>query len=143
MLKKNRNFKKCLITGISGSGGSYLAQYLRRKNKNLKILGTTRRDSFKLKKELRKVAKIKKLDLNNFSKLKQFLRSNKPDLIYHLASYADVRKSFLKPTEVIENNYKITINLLEAIKKLKINPLIIICSTSEVYGDVKKKSNTN
>tara|TARA_X000000950_G_scaffold284442_1_gene387573 strand:+ start:8677 stop:9648 length:972 start_codon:yes stop_codon:yes gene_type:complete len=138
MLKKNRNFKKCLITGISGSGGSYLAQYLRRKNKNLKILGTTRRDSFKLKKELRKVAKIKKLDLNNFSKLKQFLRSNKPDLIYHLASYADVRKSFLKPTEVIENNYKITINLLEAIKKLKINPLIIICSTSEVYGDVKK-----
>tara|TARA_B100001057_G_scaffold495577_1_gene594953 strand:- start:31088 stop:32059 length:972 start_codon:yes stop_codon:yes gene_type:complete len=138
MLKKNRNFKKCFITGISGSGGSYLAQYLKRKNKNLKIIGTTRRDSFKLKKELQKIAKIEKLDLTNFSKVEKFLRLNKPDLIYHLASYADVRKSFLKPTEVIENNYKITINLLEAIKKLKINPLIIICSTSEVYGDVKK-----
>ncbi len=138
MIKKNRNFKKCFITGISGSGGSYLAQYLKRKNKNLKIIGTTRRDSFKLKKELQKIAKIEKLDLTNFSKVEKFLRLNKPDLIYHLASYADVRKSFLKPTEVIENNYKITINLLEAIKKLKINPLIIICSTSEVYGDVKK-----
>ena len=138
MLKKSRNFKKCFITGISGSGGSYLAQYLNRKNKNLKILGTTRRNSFKLKKELQKIAKIQKLDLTNFSKLEKFLKLNKPDLIYHLASYADVRKSFLKPTQVIENNYKITINLLEAIKKLKINPLIIICSTSEVYGDVKR-----
>ena len=138
MLKKNRNFKKCFITGISGSGGSYLAQYLKKKNKNLKIIGTTRRNSFKLKKELQKIAKIEKLDLTNFSKLEKFLKINKPDLIYHLASYADVRKSFLKPTKVIENNYKITINLLEAIKKLKINPLIIICSTSEVYGDVKR-----
>ena len=24
----NRKFKKCLITGISGSGGSYLAEYI-------------------------------------------------------------------------------------------------------------------
>ena len=24
----NRKFKKCLITGITGSGGSYLAEYI-------------------------------------------------------------------------------------------------------------------
>ena len=138
MLTKNRKFKKCLITGISGSGGSYLAEYIKKKNKNIKIFGTTRRSSFKIKKKLEKIAKIEKLDLRNYSKLKKFLKVNRPDLIYHLASYADVRKSFIKPTEVIENNYQITINLLEAIKNLKINPLIMICSTSEVYGDVKK-----
>lgn len=138
MLKKNRKFKNCFITGISGSGGSYLAEYIKKKNKNMKIFGTTRKNSFKLKKELQKIAKIEKLDLRNYSKLEKLLRAKKPDLIYHLASYADVRKSFLKPTEVIENNYQITINLLEAVKNLKINPLIIICSTSEVYGDVKK-----
>ena len=40
---------------------------------------------------------------------------------------------------IIDNNYKITINLLEAIRSSKINPLIIICSTSEVYGLVNKK----
>jgi GDP-4-dehydro-6-deoxy-D-mannose reductase len=138
MLKKNRKFKNCFITGISGSGGSYLAEYIKKKNENIKIFGTTRKNSFKLKKELQKIAKIEKLDLRNYSKLEKLLRAKKPDLIYHLASYADVRKSFLKPTEVIENNYQITINLLEAVKNLKINPLIIICSTSEVYGDVKK-----
>ena len=32
----NRKFKKCLITGISGSGGSYLAEYILSKTTNLK-----------------------------------------------------------------------------------------------------------
>ena len=30
---KNRNFKNCLITGITGSGGSYLAEHINNKNK--------------------------------------------------------------------------------------------------------------
>ena len=30
----NRKFKKCLITGITGSGGSYLAEHILLKDKN-------------------------------------------------------------------------------------------------------------
>ena len=37
----NRKFKKCLITGITGSGGSYLAEYILLKDKNIKIFGIT------------------------------------------------------------------------------------------------------
>ena len=33
----------------------------------------------------------------------------------------------------------ITVNLLEAVRQLNFKPLIIICSTSEVYGNVEKK----
>ena len=33
MKKINRNFKKCLITGIAGSGGSYLAEFILKKDK--------------------------------------------------------------------------------------------------------------
>lgn len=51
----------------------------------------------------------------------------------------DVRKSFNNPKKVIENNNSITLNLLEAIRVLKSDPLIIICSSSEVYGQVSKK----
>ena len=80
-----------------------------------------------------------KVDLMNYKKIKQNINKIKPDLIYHLASNADVRKSFDEPMRIIDNNYKITINLLEAIRSSKINPLIIICSTSEVYGLVNKK----
>ena len=37
------------------------------------------------------------------------------------------------------NNNIITVNLLEAIRRSEINPVVMICSTSEVYGSVSKK----
>ncbi len=133
-----RNFKKCYITGITGAGGSYLAEYIFRKNKKIKIIGTYRTKGYLqlLKKNIKKI-KTNKLDLRDFKKTKNFLKKNKPDLIYHFASVADVRKSFDYPYEIISNNNIITLNLLEAIRVTKIKPIIVICSTSEVYGQVK------
>ena len=46
----------------------------------------------------------------------------------------------LKNQEVILNNNICTLNLLEACRLLRINSRIVICSTSEVYGNVKKKN---
>ena len=34
----NRKFKSCYITGITGSGGSYLAEYISKIDKKIKIL---------------------------------------------------------------------------------------------------------
>ena len=132
-LMKSRKFKKILITGILGSGGSYLAEYINKKNKGAVILGTTRK-----KNNISKIAKITTLNLKNYNKLLKYIKNNKPDLIFHLASYADVRKSFDNPLAVINNNNNITLNLLEAVRSSNYNPLIIICSSSEVYGTVKK-----
>ena len=63
----NRKFKKCLITGITGSGGSYLAEYILLKDKNIKIFGIYRSLG---NKNLLKNKRIKliKSDLCNFSK---------------------------------------------------------------------------
>lgn len=129
----SRNFKKILITGINGSVGSYLFDFL--KKKKLNIYGT-----FRKKKKLKYLKKINnkkliKLDLNNFKKTLLILKKIRPDLIFHLASNADVRQSFDKPREIINNNNNCTLNLLEAIRILKIDPLVIISSTSEVYGN--------
>ena len=38
MPKVKRKFKKALITGISGSGGSYLAEYILSNQKKLKFM---------------------------------------------------------------------------------------------------------
>lgn len=134
----SRNFKKILITGISGSGGSYLAEHILKKKKNLKIFGF-----FRSKKNLNKVIKKKiivhRIDMNNFNNLKTKIKKINPDLIYHLATHAHVRESFDKPILTTANNTIITVNLLEAVRILKIKPLIIICSSSEVYGAVSKK----
>jgi len=137
----NRNFKKCLITGITGSGGSYLAEYILKRDSNIQIFGLYRSNGYLnfLKKKYKKRIFFYKVDLRNFSKLRSILKIINPDLIYHLASNADVKMSFDKPIDCTINNSIITVNLLEALRNLKINPITIICSTSEVYGAVDKK----
>ena len=141
MKKKNIFFKKCLITGSTGSGGSYLCEYILSKKENIKIYGTYRSKGYlsTLKKKYGKKIKFIKLDLRSFVKTKKIIKKIKPDLIYHIASNADVRRSFYRPKEIIENNNLITLNLLESVRVCKFKTLIIVCSTSEVYGKVTKK----
>jgi GDP-mannose 4,6-dehydratase len=137
----NRNFKKCLITGITGSGGSYLAEHILKKTKNIKIFGLYRSNGYKdlLKKNTNKKISFFKVDLKNFSKLKKIIQEINPDVVFHIASNADVRASFDNPIEFTNNNNLITANLLECFRQLKQDPIIVICSTSEVYGAVTKK----
>ena len=133
---------KVLITGITGSGGSYLAEYLLTK-KNIEVIGTSRWHSTATHNNVRNIhgkAKILSCDLCDFSRLYRILKEHKPDAIFHLASLANVRDSFDNPLTVYNNNVNITLNLLESVRILKeesgYNPKIQICSTSEVYGDV-------
>lgn len=74
-------------------------------------------------------------DLTKIDQVCAKLDEVKPDVIYHLASDADVRQSFDIPQEVIQNNVIGTVNLFEACRKVGIKPTIQICSSSEVYGN--------
>tara|TARA_B100002052_G_C15868331_1_gene593405 strand:+ start:408 stop:1379 length:972 start_codon:yes stop_codon:yes gene_type:complete len=136
----NRKFKKCLITGITGSGGSYLAEHIIKKDNNIKIFGFYRSKGYieLLKKKYKKKITFLKIDLLNYKKLRNKIRVIKPDVIFHLASNADVRDSFENPIKHTINNNLVTVNLLEAIRRSNISPIIMICSTSEVYGNVEK-----
>tara|TARA_Y100000741_G_scaffold363493_2_gene351841 strand:- start:1560 stop:2522 length:963 start_codon:yes stop_codon:yes gene_type:complete len=136
---KDRKFKKCLITGITGSGGSYLAEHILSRDKNIKIFGIYRSHGYKHLFNKNKRVHLFKGDLRNQIRTQKIIKKIQPDLIFHLASSANVRKSFDTPYTFINNNIDITINLLESIRRLKVKPLTIICSTSEVYGLVSKK----
>ena len=74
-LNKNRKFKNCFITGITGSGGSYLAEHIYKKDKKIKLYGSYRSIGYKkiLKKNIDKINLIK-LDLRHYNKLKKFLK---------------------------------------------------------------------
>ncbi len=138
---KSRNFKRCLITGITGSGGSFLTEHVLKQNKKIKIFGLYRSSGYKklLEKNYKKNICFYKIDLNNFNSLKKIIKKIKPDLIYNFASNPDVRMSFELPRETINNNYQSTLNLFESVRVLKLKSLIIHCGTSEVYGSVSKK----
>ena len=135
---KNRKFKKCFITGIGGSGASFLAEFLLNAEPKMKILGLARKKN-KTTANLNKKIKIIECDMNNFNKLKKIIKKYKPDLIYNFASNANVRESFINPRDIILNNNNSCLNLFESVRSInKYKPLIISVSTSEVYGLVKK-----
>ncbi len=142
-MSKIREFKKVLITGISGSGGSFLADYIVEHHRNVEVHGIARWHSTSSNKNLQNSkdkVRVHECDLNDFSSILTVLNFVKPDAIFHLASYANVRTSFITPLSVINNNVMGTANLLEAVRLSGIDPVIQICSTSEVYGQVDPKN---
>lgn len=61
-----------------------------------------------------------------------------PDRIFHLASQSTVMKSFEDPESTFQTNVMGTLNLFEAIRKTNTDPIVQICSSSEVYGKVNE-----
>ena len=118
-----------------------MAEHILNKDKKIKIYGLYRSNKYKkiLENQFKKRITFYKVDLNNFLKTKKIINKIKPDLVFNLASNADVRKSFDYPYEFIQNNHNSTLNLLESIRKCNLKSLFIHCSTSEVYGTVSKK----
>ncbi|MBI2035455.1 MAG: GDP-mannose 4,6-dehydratase [Candidatus Liptonbacteria bacterium] len=140
---EKRIFKKALITGITGSGGSYLADYIVLHCPGVQVSGVSRWHSTSVNSNvahLKDKIKIYECDLNDFSSILRVLKEVKPDVIFHLAAYANVRAAWLTPLSMMQNNIMSTANLFEAVRSAEIDPVIQICSTSEVYGQVDPKN---
>lgn len=135
----SQNIKSVLITGISGSGGSYLAEYIAEHFPDVRIHGISRWHSTTSSNNLASILSkviMHECDLNDLSSVIRTLQASSPDAIFHLASHANVRASFDTPLAVIQNNVMATANLFESVRILNICPRIQLCSTSEVYGQV-------
>lgn len=137
--------KKAFITGISGMVGSHLAEYLF-KHTNFDIIGMIRpRSSLKnissLTKNINENKRVKLVyaDLKDSISIEKAVKETKPDYIFHLAAQSDPKTSFFTPLETTDVNIQGTIRLLEACRKHVPKSLIHVCSSSEVYGRVKKK----
>jgi GDP-4-dehydro-6-deoxy-D-mannose reductase len=135
--------KKILITGISGSGGSYLAEYINNCHPEVEIHGASRWHSTSSNSNLAAILdriEMHEVDLTDLSSVVSVLREVKPDGIMHIASYANVRAAFITPLAVLQNNIMGTANLFEGVRLAGIDPVIQLCSTSEVYGKVEPKN---
>lgn len=130
---------KTLITGVSGFAGSHLAQYLAKKSSD-QLFGTFLTDSSLANIEsLTGSLKPVQLDLNDKEKVKEVIQDIKPDVVYHLAAFAAPSQSFSNPTETISNNVNAQLNLLEAIRSIELKSRILIISSADIYGSVKKE----
>lgn len=128
---------RVLITGVAGSGGSYLAEYILEHHPEVEVHGIARWHSAARDRDLfgGRVT-VHECDLLDFGSVLAALGRARPDGVFHLAAYANVRASFETPGVVLQNNILATSNLFEAIRYLRLDPLVQLCSTSEVYGQV-------
>jgi len=134
---------KALITGITGFVGSHLAEYILEHHPEVEVCGLVRWRSPKQNIEaiLNRVV-LHYGNLQDFPSLTSILAEHKPDIIFHLAAQSYVDFSFIAPIDTLETNVVGTANLLEAVKQLRqsegYDPTIHICSSSEVYGQVRE-----
>ncbi|MBI4394407.1 MAG: GDP-mannose 4,6-dehydratase [Euryarchaeota archaeon] len=128
---------KILITGITGMVGSHLAEYITKNHATAEVHGLVRWRSplENLRQVMHKVT-LHQAELRDLNSLVHLLREIRPDRVFHLAAQSYVSSSFIAPADTLQTNVIGTTNLLDAVRIAEQDPLIHICSSSEVYGQV-------
>ena len=142
------NKKKALITGITGQDGSYLAEFLLKKN--YIVHGIKRKSSSYNTDRINMIYENKKFsnrfflhygDLVDTGSILEIIKEIKPNEIYNLAAQSHVGVSFKLPNYTTQVNAIGTLNILDSIKKLKLEKKVKFyqASTSELFGQIQEK----
>ncbi len=152
---------RVLITGITGMAGSFLAEYLADHHPDVEVFGTFRwrskldnlqdlrnRDRLNVLDEgqritdtasLRRFVKPGKVtvidcELQDGSAVRGVIRAVQPDKVFHLAAQSFVPTSWTAPAATLTNNIVSQVNLFEAIRDARLDPVIHVAGSSEEYG---------
>ncbi len=145
MKQFNNGKKTAMITGIAGMVGSHLADYLLT-HTDLNVVGFLRwnEEQDNLEHLFPEINRAERLDLffgdlNDQSSLTSCVTEYQPDYVFHLAAQSYPQTSFVAPIDTLNTNILGTAKLLEAIRLSKLQPVVHICASSEVFGKVPKQ----
>jgi GDPmannose 4,6-dehydratase len=138
--------KRALITGVTGMVGSHLADFL---------LANTDWDLYGMCRWRSPLDNVEHLldranqqdrvfflygDLMDYASLQNVVEESHPDYVFHLAAQSYPTTSFTSPVQTLDTNILGTERLLEALRSSKtIDPVIQVCSSSEVFGRVAQE----
>ncbi|MBU3101624.1 MULTISPECIES: CDP-glucose 4,6-dehydratase [Clostridium] len=132
--------KRVLITGHTGFKGSWLSIWL-------KILGATvigygldpytEDDNFVVSGLKDRVIDIRG-DIRDYNKLLGVFNIYKPEIVFHFAAQALVKKSYENPKETYETNVIGTLNVLECIKNSATVKVSIMVTTDKCYKNIEQ-----
>lgn len=131
--------KIAIITGITGQDGSYLSQFLLKKD--YEVVGLIRPEveenysGFEYL-GIKEHITFKECDLLNLKNIVTIFEELKPVEVYNLAAQSSVGLSFEKPLETINFNILSVVNLLEAIKNTDKNIRFYQASSSDMFGNI-------
>lgn len=131
---------KYLITGGCGFLGSNIAAELLRRNEMIVIFDNLYRlGSEKNLQWLQTFGKFNffRGDIRNRSDVEYVIEKEKPDVIFHLAGQVAMTTSIERPRFDFEINVVGTFNLLDTVRRLQPNAIVLYSSTNKVYGDLE------
>lgn len=126
-----------LIIGASGFAGSHLWERLENVGLGGRMYGTY----FNNPKRYHRSYHVEKnrwshLDLHKTKDIINLLEITRPNIIYHLASFVSVKRSWDMFSTVLNVNLIGTSNLFEAVKNVCPQASILVVGSNEIYGNV-------
>jgi GDPmannose 4,6-dehydratase len=139
--------KVALITGITGQDGSYLAEFLLKKNyvvhgikRKSSSFNTQRVDHIYVDPHYKTNFFLHYGDLTDSNSIFQLISKIKPNEIYNLGAQSHVGVSFENPEYTAQVTGLGTLRVLEAIRNLNLKKTKFYqAGSSELFGEVNKK----
>ena len=124
--------KKVLITGAGGFVGKYLIKEFQKGDYEVIACDINKKEAFD--------ENIRYYDLNILDKelIEDLIQKEKPDYLINLAAISSVGLSWDIPQKTIEVNVVGTLNLLEAIRKYRVECKVLLIGSSEEYESKDK-----
>ncbi len=135
MIIKSFKGKKVLVTGHTGFKGTWLSLWLVELGAQVVgyALEPDSSPSFFKSIDLTRDIKHYVGDIRDYKKLNKVIQDEKPEIIFHMAAQALVRKSYTNPLETYETNVMGTVNLLEAVRHCDSVRTVINITTDKCY----------
>jgi len=132
------NAAVALIFGVTGQDGAYLAQHLL--GRGYAVHGTSRADTRASAVNLLRLAIADRVTVHSaavqdFTAVRGVIGALQPGEIYILAAQSSVGLSFEQPAETINSITAGTLNVLEAVRQLKLDCRIFHASSGECFGN--------
>jgi GDPmannose 4,6-dehydratase len=139
--------KKALITGITGQDGSYLAEFLLKKNyivhgikRKSSSFNTYRIDHIYIDRHKKTNFFLHYADLTDSNSIFKIISEIRPDEIYNLGAQSHVGVSFENPEYTSQVSGLGALRILEAIRFLKLKKTKFYqAGTSELFGKINKR----
>ena len=134
---------KAIITGVAGFIGSNLAHHLLTNGWDVvgvddfsRIGSVENRDRLQIGIDgFHSAVEVREINISNQDLINHCFEENKDAAaVYHLAGQVAVTKSIEDPRLDFESNALGTLNVLEAVRKNKMDAVVVYASTNKVYG---------
>jgi GDP-4-dehydro-6-deoxy-D-mannose reductase len=124
---------RVLITGITGFVGSHMTELALARG--AEVFGSIRwRSKTENIDHLRNRITLIECDLRDLSSVRHLLETAEPTHVVHLAAQSFVGASWKAPAETLSTNITAQVNLLEAMRGLKMAARFLAIGSSEEYG---------